>query len=67
MQSRIWRTIGSFKSNVLFPNLHVYKEKLTMFGTDNTIQIYDGETWEFASESLENTFYRGSSVKVPCH
>lgn len=67
MQSRIWRAIANLKSNVLFPNFHVYKEKLTMFGSDNSIQIYNGETWEFASESLQNTFYRGVSVKVPCH
>ncbi|XP_023349414.1 kelch-like protein 20 [Eurytemora carolleeae] len=67
MQSKRWRAIANLKSNVLFPNFHVYKEKLTMFGSDNSIQIYNGETWEFASESLKNNFYRGVSVKVPCH
>ena len=67
MESRTWRNIASFKSTVAFPNLHVYKGNLTMFGTGSTMEIYNGVTWEVSSESLGKVFSRGSSVKVPCH
>ena len=67
MESRTWRNIASFKSAVAFPNLHVYKGNLTMFGTGSTMEIYNGVTWEVSSEPLGKIFSRGSSVKVPCH
>lgn len=67
IESKIWKTIASLNSIVYYPNLHVYKGNLTMFGTNSTIEVYNGETWEIASESLSKNFERGVSVKVPCH
>ena len=67
MERKTWRAIASFKSAALFPRFHVYKGNLTMFGAGSTIEIYNGETWEIAVESLEKTLERGMSVKIPCH
>ena len=67
METRIWKTIASLKSAISYPNLHVYKGNLTMFGNGYTIEVYNGETWEISSESLKLSFTEGVSVKVPCY
>ena len=67
MESRIWRTISSLKSASVYPKFHVLMGHLTMFDTDGTIQMYNGETWEIASESLTKSFNLGVSIKIPCH
>ena len=67
MDSRVWRTIASLKSASAYPNLHVLRGNLTMFDAAGTVQIYNGVTWEIASESLKKGFNRGVSVKIPCH
>ena len=45
--------------------IHVYKHQIIVF-VGKAKQVFDGNNWEYADDSIENIFEQGVSVPVQC-